>query len=32
VFASLEPEAQLLALRQYAVLRLLDPTTDEKQL
>ena len=31
-FASLEPEAQLLALRQYAVLRLLDPKTDPKQL
>lgn len=31
-FASLEPEAQLLALRQYAVLRLLDPKTDPKKL
>jgi len=31
-FASLEAEAQLLALRQYAALRLLDPKTDPKQL
>ncbi len=31
-FPSLEPEAQLLGLRQYAVLRLLDPKSDPKKL
>lgn len=31
-FPSLEPDAQLLGLRQYTVLRLLDPKSDPKQL
>lgn len=31
-FASLEPDAHLLGLRQYAVLRLLDPKIDPKKL
>jgi hypothetical protein len=32
VFSSLEPEAHVLALRQHAVLRLLDPKADAKKL
>lgn len=32
LFVSLEPEAEVLALRQYTVLRLLDPSTDPKLL